>query len=151
MVGMLKGRFISSSHQCVPVIVAPAFSWEGETGSRGETENTKHLRGYRYKKQCCGKMCSEKTACSPSFFPAFPQGPPRFPVQQQLMWVPLKAQGTSKQDFPFLPKVTCCKSWLALFGLYQQTKVWVGCSDLTPSNQPTLNWTNTFWQKNLPV
>lgn len=29
----------------MPVIVAPAFSWEGETGSRGETENTKHLSG----------------------------------------------------------------------------------------------------------
>lgn len=112
---MLKGKFISSSHQCVPVIVAPAFSWDGETGSRGENrEQETSVRGYRYKKQCCGKMCTEKTACSPSFFPASPiKAPPfRFPVQQELMWLQAR-YASAHLAFPGLQK-PACESWLAL-------------------------------------
>lgn len=68
---------------CGPCVLV---GWgDGFTRRKPRTRNI--CRGYRYKKQCCGKMCTEKTACSPSFFPASPiPAPSRFPVQQELTW-----------------------------------------------------------------
>lgn len=66
-------------HTSVCLLVWPLRShWDGETGSRGhqrEPGTSGPGVARRKKKQCCVKMCSEETACSPSFIPASPPPP----------------------------------------------------------------------------